>query len=130
MDKIEKQQIECLIENTEENDLLGVVSSDDNTSTYVPNDQNTYSEQSIFSASYIGIISNESQSEYSYHKSDDDDDLPLSMRRTFLIGQMFVLEWRIILKLQRNQELSLRTKSEKTILKCKMLLLSYEMLDY
>lgn len=88
MDEIERRRIECLLESTEENDLLGGVSSDDNddnTSTYEPHDENTDTEKSISSTNTIDYISNESNSEYSYHESDDD--LPISMRRKFFIGK-------------------------------------------
>lgn len=83
--EIERRRLQCLLENTEDDDLLGGFSSDDNTLTYGPHDQNTDTEQLMSSASSIGIISNDSVSEYFYHESDDD--LPISMRRKFLIGK-------------------------------------------
>lgn len=88
MDEIERQRIECLLESTEEDNLLGGFSSDDNddnTPTHEPHDQYTDTEQSMSSTCSIGNISNESDSEYSYHESDDD--LPISMRRKFFIGK-------------------------------------------
>lgn len=88
MDDFERRRIECPLEEcTEEDDLLGGISSDDNDGTpiYEPHDQNTDTEQSMSCASSICNISNESDSAYSYHESDDY--LPLSMRRKFLVGK-------------------------------------------
>jgi hypothetical protein len=85
MDEIERRRIECLLESTEDDDLLGGFSSDDNDDnipTYEPHDQNTDTEQSMSSTCSIGNISNESDSEYSYHESDDD--LPIYMRHKFI----------------------------------------------
>lgn len=140
MDEIERRRIECLLESTEEDDLLGGFSSDDNdnnTPTYEPHDQNTDTEQSISSASSIGNISNESDSEYSYHESDDD--LPISMRRKFFIGKDGT-KWnrkpnvRVRIanynKVTEKSGVKLIAKSAKTILECWMLFFSNDMLEH
>jgi len=58
MDEIVRRRIECLLESTEEDDLLGGFSSDDNddnTPTHEPHDQNTDTKQScLVQGSAIG----------------------------------------------------------------------------
>jgi len=86
MNEIERR-IECLLEynkSTKENDILeGVLSDDDkaNSQIYGEQDQNTDTEQSMYSSSSDDNISNNSDSVYSYHESDDE--LSLFMNRTF-----------------------------------------------
>lgn len=140
MDEIERRRIECLLESTEENDLLGGFSSDDNddnTPTYEPHDENTDTEQSMSSASSIGNISNELDSEYSYHESNDD--IPLSMRHKFLIGKDGT-KWNrkpsVRVRIASHNKVSEKSGvkpiaiSAETILECWMLFFSNEMLEH